>query len=230
MLSEEEHARWQRFRFERHRREYLTTRALIRRALSHYLPVAPEDWRFELNAHGKPRVIPECGLHFNLSNTPGLVVCLIARGTEVGVDLEPCKQAEKIVELAPQVFSSLELAQLEELRGEAKLDRALSLWTLKEAYIKARGLGFSLPLQKFSFLFGGEAGIRLEVDPAWGEDAGRSWQFSLIEREGHRIALMAGRGGAAPKLQQWEARPVLAAPKLLTSGAERWLPTEPGFP
>jgi 4'-phosphopantetheinyl transferase len=229
LLSEEEHARWQKFRFERHRREYLTTRALVRTALSHHLPAAPEDWRFELNAYGKPRITPECGLHFNLSNTPGLVVCLIAQGTEVGVDLESSEQAEKIVELAPQVFSTLELAQLEELRGEAKLDRALSLWTLKEAYIKARGLGLSLPLKKFSFLFGGEAGIRLEVDPTWINDSGTNWKFSLLAREGHRIALMASRA-TAPKLQQWEARPVLAAPRLLTSGAERWLPTGSGFP
>lgn len=226
LLSEEEIVRWQTFHFERHRREYLTTRALVRTALSHYLPVAPEAWRFELNAHGKPRVDLECGLQFNLSNTPELVVCLIAQGAEVGVDVEPCEHAEKIVEIGPQVFSPLELAQLEELRGEAKLDRALSLWTLKEAYIKARGLGLSLPLHKFSFLFGGKTGIRLEVDAVWGDDPGRNWQFSLLERDGHRIALMVGRA-VPPRLQQWEARPVLAAPKRRTAGGERWFPTVP---
>jgi 4'-phosphopantetheinyl transferase len=224
LLNEEELAHWHAFPFDRHRREYLTTRALVRTALSHYRPLAPEAWRFELNAHGKPSVAPECGLRFNLSNCPALVVCLIAQGTEVGVDAEPCENAEKIAQLAPEVFSPLELAQLEDLRGAAKLDRALSLWTLKEAYIKARGLGLSLPLNRFSFLFGGVEGIRLELDPSLSDESGHRWRFCLLERAGHRIALMAGHA-TAPELQQWDARPVLAPPTLLTAGAQRWFPT-----
>ena len=223
LLSEEELARWQSFRFDRHRREYLTTRALVRTALSYYHPRAPEAWRFELNVHGKPRVEPDCDLRFNLSNSPGLVVCLIAQGTEVGVDIEPCEHAENIAQLAPEVFSALELAQLENLHGAEKLDRVLSLWTLKEAYIKARGLGLSLPLNTFSFLFGGMQGIRLELDASLQNEPGQDWRFCLLDYAGHRIALMASRT-TPPALQQWEARPVLAPPTRLTSGGERWFP------
>jgi len=223
LLNEEELARWQSFRFDRHRREYLTTRALVRTALSHYHPLAPEAWRFELSVHGKPRVDPDCGLRFNLSNSPGLVVCLIAQGTEVGVDVEPYKHAEKIAQLAPEVFSPAELAQFESLDGTEKLDRALSLWTLKEAYIKARGLGLSLPLNRFSFLFGGMEGVRLELDASLQNEPGQDWRFCLLDHAGHRIALMTRRA-TPPALQQWEARPVLAPPTLLTAGGERWFP------
>ena len=77
LLTEEERTRWQRLRYPRHRREYLATRALVRSALSHYRPLAPEEWRFQPNAHGKPATDPDCGLRFNLSNSLGLVVCLI---------------------------------------------------------------------------------------------------------------------------------------------------------
>ena len=223
LLSEEELTRWQSFRFDRHRREYLTTRALVRTALSHYRPLAPEAWRFALNAHGKPYVDPDCGLRFNLSDSPGLVVCLIARGTEVGVDIEPCEHAEDIAQLALEVFSPQELAQLGVLNEAEKLDRALSLWTLKEAYIKARGLGLSLPLNRFSFLFGGMEGIRLELDASLQVETGQHWRFCLLERAGHRIALVAARP-AVPALQQWEARPVLAPPRRLNAGGECWFP------
>jgi 4'-phosphopantetheinyl transferase len=223
LLSEDERAQWQTFRFDRHRREYLTTRALVRTALSHYYPLAPEAWRFQTNPYGKPTVDPDCGLRFNLSNSPGLVVCLIAQGVEVGVDAEPIERAAKIAELAAEVFSPLELAQLEAFPGPEKLDRALSLWTLKEAYTKAGGVGLSLPLNKFSFLFGGVEGIRLELDPCLGNKDGRRWRFCLVEHAGHRIALMAERA-TVPELQVWEARPLLAPPTRLAAGGELWFP------
>jgi 4'-phosphopantetheinyl transferase len=223
LLSEDERARWQAFRFDRHRREYLTTRALVRTALSHCHPLAPDAWRFQTNAYGKPTIDPDCGLRFNLSNSPGLVVCLIAQGVEVGVDAEPIERAEKVADLAPEVLSPLELAQLEGLPNPDRLDRALSLWTLKEAYVKARGVGLSLPLTKFSFLFGDAEGIRLELDPCLGSDAGQRWRFCVVEHAGHRIALMAGRA-TVPELQVWEARPLLAPPTRLVAGGELWYP------
>ena len=224
LLSEDERAQWRTFRFDRHRREYLTTRALMRTALSHYHPLAPEAWRFQTNPYGKPTIEPDCGLRFNLSNSPGLVVCLIAQGAEVGVDAEPIERAEKVAELASEVLSPLELVQLETLRGPARLDRILSLWTLKEAYVKARGMGLSLPLSKISFLFGGVEGIRLELDPRLGMEPGSRWQFCLLEHAGHRIALMAERA-STPELEVWEARPLLAPPRRLAAVEEPWFPS-----
>jgi 4'-phosphopantetheinyl transferase len=227
LLSEDERAQWQTFRFDRHRREYLTTRALVRTALSHYHPLAPEAWRFQTNPYGKPTIEPDCGLRFNLSNSPGLVVCLIAQGAEVGVDAEPIERAEKVAELAPEVLSPLELVQLEALRGPERLDRILSLWTLKEAYIKARGMGLSLPLSKISFLFGGVEGVRLELDPSVSTEPGSRWQFCLVEHAGHRIALMAERATVS-ELQVWEARPLLAPPTRLAAVGELWSPASTG--
>lgn len=223
LLSEDERAQWQTFRFDRHRREYLTTRALVRIALSHYHPLAPEAWRFQKNPYGKPTLDPDCGLRFNLSNSPGLVVCLIAQGTEVGVDAEPIERKEKIAELASEVLSPLEVAQLQTLRGPEKADRVLSLWTLKEAYVKARGMGLSLPLNKFSFLFGGVEGIHRELDPSLGTEPGSRWQFCLVEHANHRIALMV-HSATAPELQVWEARPLLASPMRLAAVGELWFP------
>lgn len=217
LLSEEERTRWQRFRPERSRREYLATHALARSALSTYRPVAPRDWRFVTNAYGKPSPAPECGLRFNLSNSIGLAVCLVvdapleAGSAEVGVDVEARTRADEIAEVEYKVFSAAELAQLDALPETERPDRYLSLWTLKEAYIKARGMGMALPLGEISLLFDNAGNPRLEVADGVDEDASR-WRFRWLDYAGHRIA-MAWEGAAERGLELRESRPPTSPPK-----------------
>jgi 4'-phosphopantetheinyl transferase len=213
LLDAEERARWQRFRAEQKRREFLATHALARKVLSYYRSVAPQNWRFTANAYGKPALEPDCGLRFNLSNSPRLAVCLVADApVEVGVDVEAITRAEQIAEVARKVFSAAEREQLEAMSAAERLDRCLSLWTLKEAYVKARGMGLgsALPLGRISFLFDREGVVRLEVDRALDEDAVR-WHFRLLDHAGHRIAVVA-EGTAGWGLEILEARPVTATP------------------
>lgn len=221
LLSESEQARWERFKFAKRRREHAATHALKRRALSASFPLAPEAWQFTENAHGKPSIGTECDLHFNVSNSDKLVVCLVAQGAEVGVDVEPCARAAEILKLAGRVFSPSEQAQLQALGHAERLDRALSLWTLKEAYIKARGMGLALPLDGFSFLFGGAEQVRLEVDAALEDDAKR-WRFCLLDHAEHRIAVMVD--GRPDELHVWETRDVLGAPVHVHSYGVKWFP------
>ncbi len=222
LLTEDERVRVARFKFDRHQRESLTTRALLRTALSSRRPVPPEAWRFAVNAHGKPAVEPDCGLQFNLSNSVGLVVCLIAEGADVGVDVESRERAGEILKLAPRVFSAEEQAQLRDLDDAEKLDRALSLWTLKESYIKARGMGLALPLDKFSFVFGGDEGVQIEIDSSLEDDPVR-WRFGLLDHAGHRIAMMVEQS-LSIDLEIYEARPVLSSPKRVNVSGVRWFP------
>jgi 4'-phosphopantetheinyl transferase len=232
--AEREHAA--RFRFDRQRREYLASHSLARIALSHAHPLPPHTWNYSVNAYGKPSPIPECGLCFNQSNSAELAVCLVAKhgtetGAEVGVDVEAFRRAEEIVPLAPKVFSLAEQAQLNALPASERPRRALSLWTLKEAYIKARGVGFALPLREVSFLFGEPQGIRLEADAGVDSNPSR-WRFCLLEHVEHRIALVveaaAGnlevRSLEIPTLEIFEARPLFAPPTRLPSGSETWFP------
>jgi 4'-phosphopantetheinyl transferase len=222
LLSEQEQMRWRRFRYETNRRESLTSRALARVALSHSHPLPPAAWDFTVNAYGKPQAVPECGLRFNLSNSAGLVCCLVGRDAEVGVDVEPRSRAVQIERLSADIFSPAEQGQLLSLRGEEKFDRALSLWTLKEAYIKARGLGLSLPLKRISFIFGGVAGVHMELDPSLG-DSPSNWQFCLLDHAHHRIALMVERKHSW-NLKILEARPLLSPPVGVTAGVLGWFP------
>jgi 4'-phosphopantetheinyl transferase len=140
------------------------------------------------------------------------------------VDLEAYERSEEIAQLGREVFSSLELGQLEELHETEKTDRALSLWTLKESYIKARGMGLAQPLNKFSFLFGGASGIRLDLDSSIDDEAER-WRFCLLDYAGHRIALAVERADAFD-LQFFETRPPLAAAIRIPRETEVWYPLQ----
>ena len=237
LLNDAERARAARFHFDRHRREYLATHALARTALSHAHPLLPQEWRYSVNAYGKPSPLPECRVRFNQSNSVELAVCLVsapsaAGGTsssldpdrvpEVGVDVEALSRAEEIVRLAPDVFSPSERKQLDDLPAVSRPNRAVSLWTLKEAYIKARGVGLLLPLRAFSFLFGDAQKVWLEVEPGVDEDPAR-WRFSLLNHASHRIAMVVD-AAVAGALQVWEAHPLPTVLKRLPNAAGPWFP------
>lgn len=235
LLDDAERARAARFRFARHRREFLATHALTRVALSHAHPLPPHAWSFSLNPYGKPSPVPQCGLRFNQSNSVELAVSLIAKPgaqdhavtAEVGVDVESSARAAGIVPLAGRVFSAAERAQLDALPAAERPARALSLWTLKEAYIKARGMGLSLPLQRISFLFDAPQTIRFEVEPGVDDDPGR-WRFCQFDHAGHRIAL-AVEASAVPfpaspvgNLEIFEVSPLPGPPTRLEFGSPSW--------
>jgi 4'-phosphopantetheinyl transferase len=222
LLDEDELRRMEAFRFEEHRQEFATTRALVRTALSHHAAVPPASWVFHTNAYGKPEIDPAQGLQFNVSNCPGLVVCLIARECEVGVDAESEKRAPEMLELASEVFSKRERTQLEALPSAEQPHRALALWTLKESYTKARGMGMSLPLQQISFLFDESGTIRLELDPALNDRAAR-WRFCLLRHAGHQIAIVTSCT-TAPDLDIWEIRPAHGTPHRLGRRTLGWFP------
>lgn len=188
LLLDIERRRQQAYMFERNRLEYLVTRAVVRTTLSRYRPTLAAEWRFRANEYGRPEIDPPCGLHFNLSNHPTMVVCAVTESAEVGVDVEPVERGASIVAIAGSVFAPRELAELRALEGVAQTDRAVTLWTLKEAYIKARGMGLSLPLDKFAFHFAEGSPPTITFAPPIDDDP-RRWTFSTRDVAGHRIAL-----------------------------------------
>ncbi len=205
LLSPDERQRMESFKFETSRREYLAAHTLARTALSHAAGKSPQSWAFRANEYGKPFLDPDCGLHFNLSRRAGLVACLVGFAHPVGVDVESYARASDVLGVRETVFSSQELAQLEEGTDEEKRDHALSLWTLKEAYVKARGMGLSLPLKEFSFLRGPSGDLRLEVDASIGGHPAQ-WRFCLLDHASYRLALVTGHLRASP-LHVRELRP-----------------------
>lgn len=163
VLCTAERERMARFRFDGLRHQYGLAHGLVRQALSRVRPgVAPRDWRFVEGANGKPAVAPSLPrVAFNLSHTRGLIALAVSRGlaqAPLGVDVE---DAGRDIELsvAERFFAPEEVAALRALPAGEQRRRFFTLWSLKESFIKATGLGMSLPLAGFSFAFSGNGRI-----------------------------------------------------------------------
>ncbi|HSO38085.1 MAG TPA: 4'-phosphopantetheinyl transferase superfamily protein [Labilithrix sp.] len=198
LLSAEETERIARFHFERHARESTVSRALVRLMLARFAGAPPESFRYRPGPYGRPQVEPPCGVWFNATNHPELVACAVALTEEIGVDVEPLARADEILEVAGTVFSPPELESLALLPdGAARRDRAVSLWTCKEAYIKARGLGFSAPLKEIVVEF--PAGERPTIRFLSATDQSAGWWLDQRDLHGVRLAI-AVRASAEPRL------------------------------
>lgn len=181
LLSAEERERHLRFRFEKHRHQFLVSHALVRATLSRYVPVPREAWRFVANAYGRPEIagpVPS-RLRFNLSHTDGMAVCAVALGMDVGADVEHSGRPGQTVELADSFFARSEVLALRALPAEHQRERFFDYWTLKESYIKARGAGLSLPLDQFAFHLEAGRPPCISFDPRM-MDEPEAWQFFQV--------------------------------------------------
>lgn len=180
LLTEGERAQEKRFHFAKDQHRYLVTRALVRSVLSRYVSVAPADWIFSKTAHGRPEIANDADLartvSFNLSHTQGLIVLAVSSGQELGVDTENLQRREISIDVANRFFSPAEVRELHRVPAAAQHERFFHYWTLKESYIKARGLGLSIPLDQFGFSFPRPAEVEISIDAQLGDLASR-WRF-----------------------------------------------------
>ncbi len=150
-LSEDEHTRARRFRFEQHRDDFIVSRGLLRSVLSRYLGAAPEHLRFEYGRYGKPFLaggFKNDGLRFNLAHSHELVLYAITRNREIGIDLEYIRRELEYLQVAERFFSPKEASFLREQPASKQPEVFFTGWTRKEAYIKAKGKGFSISLSE----------------------------------------------------------------------------------
>jgi 4'-phosphopantetheinyl transferase len=199
LLTEAERARLERFVFDYLKLEYLVTRALCRTVLSAYADVPPAGWRFGANAYGRPEIaVPAAPqrLRFNLSNARSLVACVVTDEVDAGIDVEDLHRRGETVSIADHYFSPSELRTLRSLSPERQRYRFFELWTLKESYIKARGMGLSIPLDQFSFQ-PEETPIRIAFDPRLA-DVPSDWQFQLYRPGEHHLMALSIRRALQP--------------------------------
>jgi 4'-phosphopantetheinyl transferase len=205
LLAAEERERYQRLRFARDRRLYLATRALVRTVLSQYAAVSPRNWRFETDPSGKPRIAaPEVrpALHFNLANTPGVVTCAVSVAHEhVGIDVERTDRTVDFIGLADRTFAPSESRQLRAMAAADVQRRFFTYWTLKESYVKARGRGLSLPLDRFCFTID-EAAVQVAFDTNTPDEHESAWSFASINiPPSHLIGVAVRTNGAILSLR-----------------------------
>ena len=143
-LQAEEIVRYERLAQQRNRLEFLLGKWLTRICLSKYTGLAISDWQFTDNAYGKPQPSEGIGVqapYFNLSHSNGRAVMAVSRTPELGVDIEFTGRKRRVAKIAHRYFADEEIRALLALPESAQQSRFYELWSLKEAYIKARGLG-----------------------------------------------------------------------------------------
>jgi len=190
-LSDDEKDRHNRFVFEADRHSYLLSHVLLRLAVSHYLGLPPQSCTFQSGPYGKPSLSgpSEIPLKFNLSHTTGVAVCGVTLRDELGVDVEALSARPSIREVAARFFAKPEVEMLEKLTGEESDERALELWTLKESFVKALGVGLSLEPHLFGFAFAPGGAPYLEFTAGIGEPV-QDWRFGRVNlRSSHTAAV-----------------------------------------
>jgi 4'-phosphopantetheinyl transferase len=199
LLSDDENRRAARIAHPGARRHFVIGRALARTMLSRYGTLPPREWPIVIDRHGRPMLdaqphtVPD--LRFNLTHCEGLIACGVTIGRELGIDAENVTRRLLHDGVPERFFAPREVADLRALPAHHQPLAFFEYWTLKEAYLKARGLGLALPLARFAFVFDQDTAPRVEFDPDLGDDPA-TWQFARFRPTPmHRLAVAVRRSG-----------------------------------
>lgn len=161
-LGPEERRRANRFVFPHHRSAYIQAHLFLRDVLASYLGRPAAELEFSPGEHGKP-FLPRSPLRFNLSHSGDRVLLGVALHREIGVDIEERRPGIEVLDIARHYFSSGERAFVERSRPREE-DAFFRIWACKEAYMKAKGMGFSLPPNSFDVCGSGGPGTLSAAD------------------------------------------------------------------
>jgi len=188
LLAADELARADRFHFDRDRNRYIAGRGILRTLLASYLRADAKALSFIYGEHGKPG-LPAGDLRFNLSHSHGHALYAFTQGREIGCDIEMLRGDVLRERIAERFFSPAETAALMALPPQQRTQGFFNCWTRKEAWIKARSHGMSIPLDSFDVtLAPGEPARLLAVRPDVAE-ASRWTLHALDAPEGFAAAI-----------------------------------------
>jgi 4'-phosphopantetheinyl transferase len=197
-LTADERARAARFYFEKDREHFIIARGVLRNILSRYLQIAPERIRFHYLSHGKPAVAWQNAsvsgggkmLSFNVSHSHGLALYAVTHGREVGIDVEYIRPNLDSLGIAERFFSSQEVADLLTLPTAHQHRAFFTCWTRKEAFVKAKGGGLSIPLGQFDVSLLPDQPAQLR-ETKWNPQEAKCWSLKeLHPGEGYVGALV----------------------------------------
>lgn len=181
------------------RRRYLGGRLLCRYALTARTGRPVDGWRFSAGPFGRPEPEPDRdGVRFNLAHAEGLIACVVTQGRACGVDVGPVQAPAELTGRLAARLAPAERAELDGAAPGARRALAGELWVLKEAYLKALGIGLTRGLDTFAFVRRPGGGIAVR-DPQGRPGTDAHWWFDLVRAgTGHVLAVATehGRPGA----------------------------------
>jgi 4'-phosphopantetheinyl transferase len=213
LLADDERQRAERFLFPRDRAHFTVARGLLRVLLGHYLGSLPQHLRFAYGPHGKPVLtLATQGphLHFNVSHSHGLALYACTWGRDIGVDVERIRPAVARENIAEHFFSPREVTTLRSLPPAVQATAFFACWTRKEAFIKAKGMGLTLPLHQFDVAFApGESAALLRT--AWDAQEVHYWSLRDLDPAPEYRAAVAVAGHDW-RLTCWDIPPSWISP------------------
>ncbi|GCE02872.1 4'-phosphopantetheinyl transferase family protein [Dictyobacter aurantiacus] len=208
-LSPDEQARAQKFYFERDRNCSIIARGVLRVLLGRYCALDPSMIMLCYNEFGKPDLASNdlsLPLYFNLAHSHTTIVYAFTYINRVGIDVEYMRTNIEYEELAEHYFSPVEKAQLQAMSIEQKMQAFFAGWTRKEAYIKARGKGLSIPLDSFDVTLLPDQDPRL-LDCREDPQSVSHWTLYALPADPHYAGALA-LNGVCEHLQFWHLSPL----------------------
>lgn len=204
-LSSDEQARAARLVRPEDKSRFTIARAILRDILSRYTGVPPGELVFSQAQQGKPHLVqPSVALQFNVSHSADRMLAAVSDGPAVGVDIERLRALSDLMELAARFFAAREHSTLLSLEGWQRIRAFFDAWTRKEAVMKARGDGLTLPLDQVEVtLLPGESPRLLRLAGSVGE--AECWSLHSVEVPEGFTAALAVEGGCERIIQRdWE--------------------------
>jgi 4'-phosphopantetheinyl transferase len=195
-LAQDELQRAARFAFAHDSARFIAGRGVLRAILGQYLDLRPDLLHFEYGAAGKPALAQAFASHnlcFNLAHSHGLAIYAVARGRAIGVDVERIRADVDVEQIASTAFAPAELAELLALPAAQRLPAFFACWARKEAYVKARGDGLSLPGDQFQVLLAPGAPPKL-LRTEWDHQEASDWSLYDLDAGEEYAAALAAEG------------------------------------
>ncbi len=198
VLTPDEKDRADRFHFPEHRERWILSRGGLRRVLSGYTARPAGELRFVYSEYGKPAFDDGGPVRFNLSHSGEHAMVAVCLGREVGIDIERARLPGSAETLVRDIFSEREQKEFAQFAEEDKQGAFFRGWTRKEAYIKGRGLGLSMPLDSFDVSLAVSAPVLLLAERNPGNPKG--WVLADLRAPAGYAAALAVEGSRAPRV------------------------------
>lgn len=199
LLSGDERVRAARFAFDRDRQRFVLSHALLRLLLSRYTHMHARQIHFATGPHGKPAIsgagAASQPIQFSLSHSGPIALVAVARGLAVGVDVEVRKADVDALKLAQRFFAPRESQLITAAEGDDRARMFYRLWAAKEAYLKGKGVGLSLGLDRVDVVFDGMSPV---ATVRW-TDSGtidQPWTIRSLSLPDHLVGAVAVEGDA----------------------------------
>lgn len=209
ILDDSEMARLRAFARPADSLRFQAAHIFVREVLSTYLPLTLDSWRFRYEPGGAPFIdwdaLPVSdSINFNLSHSGSAVACAVRRALKIGVDVQEMIPAENIPILSRIALSEAEKGAVTALGDDGRAsERVTMLWALKEAYLKALGVGLSMDPQRLGFVIDKSGEPHLHVDGINVD----SWEFKYWLHPRYILAVALEKPGSmvcSPELVLWE--------------------------